>query len=130
VPAHFAGFLNQSEIPAAYAASDVLVLPSDERETWGLVVNEAMASGRPAVVSRAAGCAPDLVVEGRTGYTHELGDVDALAASLRALASNRDLAVHAGAAAAAHVRKYSVDLAVAGVLEGCVRAPVLAREVA
>jgi glycosyltransferase involved in cell wall biosynthesis len=130
VPVHFAGFLNQSEIPRAYGASDVLALPSDERETWGLVVNESMASGRPAIVSRAAGCAPDLVVEGRTGYSHELGDVDALATAIRAFAEDRDHAARAGAAAAAHVREYSVDRAAAGVLEGCGRAPELAREVA
>src|SRR5688500_3190556 len=37
-----AGFVNQGDLPAWYAASDALVLPSDSRETWGLVVNEAM----------------------------------------------------------------------------------------
>ena len=46
-PASFAGFLNQTEISKAYVAADVLVLPSDYSETWGLVVNEAMASGLP-----------------------------------------------------------------------------------
>ena len=53
----FAGFRNQSELPRYLAAADVLVLPSDAGETWGLVVNEAMACGLPAIVSRAAGCA-------------------------------------------------------------------------
>ena len=43
--ASFLGFLNQSEISRAYATADCLVLPSDQKETWGLVVNEAMASG-------------------------------------------------------------------------------------
>lgn len=59
VPATFAGFLNQSEIGKAYAVSDVVALPSHS-ETWGLVVNEAMASGIPAVVSDQVGCAEDL----------------------------------------------------------------------
>ena len=76
---HFAGFRNQSELPAVYSAADVLVLPSDGRETWGLAVNEAMACGIPAVVSDAVGCAPDLIEQGKTGYTYPLGDVDALA---------------------------------------------------
>jgi glycosyltransferase involved in cell wall biosynthesis len=119
VPIHFSGFLNQSEIPAAYAASDVLSLPSDERETWGLVVNEAMASGLPAVVSRAAGCAPDLVVEGATGLSHPPGDVAALAASLGTLAADRRRTAAMGRAARAHIAAFSVERAAAGVLEGC-----------
>jgi glycosyltransferase involved in cell wall biosynthesis len=59
-PASFAGFLNQTEIPTAYVAADCLVLPSDHGETWGLVVNEALASGLPCLVSDACGCAEEL----------------------------------------------------------------------
>jgi glycosyltransferase involved in cell wall biosynthesis len=59
-PASFAGFLNQTEISQAYVAADCLVLPSDHRETWGLVVNEAMASGLPCIISDRCGCAEDL----------------------------------------------------------------------
>jgi glycosyltransferase involved in cell wall biosynthesis len=58
--ASFAGFLNQTEISRAYVAADVLVLPSDYSETWGLVVNEANASGLGAIISDRCGCAPDL----------------------------------------------------------------------
>lgn len=58
--ASFAGFLNQTEISRAYVAADCLVLPSDHGETWGLVVNEAMASGLPCIVSDHCGCAEDL----------------------------------------------------------------------
>jgi glycosyltransferase involved in cell wall biosynthesis len=82
VPAIFHGFKNQSEMPAMYAAADLLVLPSDGLETWGLVVNEAMASGTPAVVSDAVGCGPDLVEAGRTGAVFPLGDVEALAEAI------------------------------------------------
>lgn len=77
--ARFLGFVNQSRLPAVYAAADVIVLPSVARETWGLVVNEAMACGVPAVVSDAVGCGPDLVEAGVTGAVAPLGDVPALA---------------------------------------------------
>jgi glycosyltransferase involved in cell wall biosynthesis len=80
-----AGFVNQQELPAWYAAADALVLPSDGRETWGLVVNEAMAAGLPVVVSDAAGCAVDLVRDGENGYTYACGDVSALASKLGTL---------------------------------------------
>ena len=61
IPASFTGFLNQSEISKAYVAADCLVLPSDHRETWGLVVNEALASGLPCIASDACGCSEDLI---------------------------------------------------------------------
>lgn len=79
---HFAGFRNQNELPAWYAAADALVLPSEGNETWGLVVNEAMASGLPAVVSNVVGCSPDLIDAGRTGYVYAVGDIPSLAARL------------------------------------------------
>jgi glycosyltransferase involved in cell wall biosynthesis len=75
----FAGFKNQSQLPAVYAAADVLVLPSDGGETWGLVVNEAMACGIPVIISDACGCAPDMIEPGHTGYTFPVGDTFCLA---------------------------------------------------
>ena len=84
------GFVNQRELPEWYAAADTLVLPSDSRETWGLVVNEAMAAGLPVVVSDAAGCSADLVRDGQNGFTYPCGDVRALADRLGAIASLGD----------------------------------------
>ena len=80
--ATFAGFLNQKEISKAYVAADCLVLPSDHRETWGLVVNEAMASGLPCVVSDACGCAEDLITPVRPEARYPMGDTSALANAL------------------------------------------------
>ena len=77
-PASFTGFLNQKEISQAYVAADCLVLPSDYRETWGLVVNEALASGLPCVVSQACGCAEEL--SGCGSFVP--GDIDMLSSKL------------------------------------------------
>ena len=84
VPLNILGFQNQTEMPAAYAAADVLALPSTGRETWGLVCNEALASGLPIVVSDAVGCAPDLASDGNVGRTFPLGNVRAFAETLGA----------------------------------------------
>jgi len=115
------GFVNQRELPRAYALADCLALPSDGRETWGLVVNEALACGLPSVVSDRVGCAPDLIEPGRTGETHPVGDVPALAAALdrvrRRLAAGHDFAPAARARAAAH----SFAAATAGLLAACRR---------
>lgn len=62
---HFYGFRQIEENPVFYALADAFVLPS-RWEEWGLVVNEAMASGLPVVVSETAGCAQDLLESGST----------------------------------------------------------------
>jgi glycosyltransferase involved in cell wall biosynthesis len=119
-PIRFAGFLNQTEMPAAYAASDALVLPSDGRETWGLVVNEAMASGLPAVVSDAVGCGPDLVRPDETGAVYPCGRVDVLSSILVSLGEEPKRLAEMGAHARARVAAYSLDRAVGGTLAGVV----------
>jgi glycosyltransferase involved in cell wall biosynthesis len=80
--ATFAGFLNQREISKAYVAADCLALPSDHGETWGLVVNEAMASGLPAVASRSAGVTEDLVMPTWPRRAFDCGDAVGLADAL------------------------------------------------
>jgi glycosyltransferase involved in cell wall biosynthesis len=117
LPVSFTGFLNQTEIPAAYVASDCLVLPSDYGETWGLVVNEAMACGRPAIVSDRVGCGPDLITPGGTGEVFRFGDVQALAARLVDLASDRERLAAMGPAARQRVMQdYSIERSAQGTL--------------
>jgi glycosyltransferase involved in cell wall biosynthesis len=83
----FVGFQNQTQLSRYYHAADLLVLPSRERETWGLVVNEALHHGVPCVVSDAVGCTPDLIDPGATGEICETGSVQSLASAVtRALA--------------------------------------------
>jgi glycosyltransferase involved in cell wall biosynthesis len=81
VRALFLGFKNQSELASFYTAADLLVLPSD-RETWGLVVNEALACGRPCVVSDHVGCHVDLIFEGITGSVFPCGNLSELGRSV------------------------------------------------
>jgi glycosyltransferase involved in cell wall biosynthesis len=115
LPVTFAGFLNQSEMPKAYVVADVLVLPSDYGETWGLVVNEAMATGLPAIVSDCIGSANDLVRNGETGLVFPFGDVTRLADALLQLADDLPLRRKMGEAAQALVMsKYSITRAVEG----------------
>ena len=118
LPVTFAGFVNQSVLPDAYAAADVLVLPSDAGETWGLVVNESMASGRPAIVSLSAGCCEDLVVEGETGHAFEVRDIAALAGLMCRYVENPRWAGEQGQRAREHIAKFSLQVAVAGIVEG------------
>jgi glycosyltransferase involved in cell wall biosynthesis len=108
------GFINQSDLPVYYHAADIIVLPSED-ETWGLVVNEAMAAGTLPVVSDRVGCAPDLVKG--IGEIYPCGNVKSLAAALiRSLEKikkleTRDLVRQ-------HVARYSLDRTAIGYEQG------------
>ena len=116
---HLVGFKNQSELPAYYATADVLVLPS-EYETWGLVVNEAMACGLPCIVSDACGAAADMILEGKTGFTYPMGDVPRLAELMMFMADNKEDLREMGRYAAAYVQNFSVASTVSA-LENALR---------
>jgi glycosyltransferase involved in cell wall biosynthesis len=94
----WAGFVNQSDMPATLAAADVAVLASGE-EPWGLAVNEAMACGLPVVCSDRVGCVADLIQEGVTGYTYPVGRVEALADRIALFLVDRQKAARMGQAA-------------------------------
>lgn len=111
-----AGFMNQSELGEPYGIADCLTLPSDPPETWGLVVNEALASGLPCVVSVAVGCAPDLIRDGETGYVCPLDDVDALALMLAKVRQRTAEGHDWGPACRGLVGAYSFEAMTAGVL--------------
>ena len=81
---HMLGFCNQTQMPAAYAAADVLALPS-KQESWGLVANEALACGTPAIVADSVGCAPDLVRLFGDQVIFASGQIDSLVARLGAV---------------------------------------------
>jgi glycosyltransferase involved in cell wall biosynthesis len=108
-PLHRLGFCNQTRMPAVYAAADLLMLPSDGRETWGLVCNEALACGRPILVSDAVGCAPDLAADGEVGASFPLGDLDAAAAAASLLLSAPPGAAAIAQRSAAHGLKAAAD---------------------
>lgn len=80
------GFKQYGELPTYYGLATALILPSIS-ETWGLVVNEALASGLPVLVSNRCGCACDLIVEGKNGFIFDPYDVDALTGLLLRVAS-------------------------------------------
>jgi glycosyltransferase involved in cell wall biosynthesis len=71
----FLSFQNQSDMPVVYRLGNVFCLPSKgPGETWGLAVNEALACGRPVLVSDKVGCALDLVKEGVNGVRFAWND--------------------------------------------------------
>jgi glycosyltransferase involved in cell wall biosynthesis len=104
--------LEPARLRDAYAACDVLVVPSVQtrtfREPWGLVVNEAMNQGLAVIASDAVGAAAGgLVREGVNGLVVPAGDPIALARSIERLARDADLRKRLGAAGAQDVLAFN-----------------------
>ena len=85
---HFMGYLFGDDLAQAYASADVFMFPSPS-ETFGQVVQEAMASGLPAIVINQGGVV-DLVQDGETGYICE-ANAASFAAAVRRLRGNPDM---------------------------------------
>lgn len=109
----FAGFRNQGEIPAFFDLCTVFVLPS-RHEPWGLIVNEAMNAARPVIVSNDAGCAPDLVIPGRTGWVYPAGDIAALQTSLSDALRDPERTAQMGRQAQARISAWDYEADVRG----------------
>lgn len=112
---HFLGFRNQQGMPTAYRMADVIALPSTF-ESWGLSLNEAMASGRPVIASDRVGAAPDLVEGKPYGRVFTSGDMSDLATKLTDLPHDRRALSRLGAMARQDARVHSFDSAAASLM--------------
>jgi glycosyltransferase involved in cell wall biosynthesis len=110
----FCGFRRQEELPVYYGVADALVLPS-LYEPWGLVVNEAMASGLPVLVSKTAGCCRDLVEEDANGWSLDPKDLDSIVGRLRAFSRMNDEQLeHMGGRSRQRISGWDYGAALAG----------------
>jgi len=114
----FCGSKSGDDLFIEYAKATALILPSTS-EPWGLVVNEALACGCPAIVSSQCGCVPELVIDGKTGYAHEPGSADDLAskmlAAIEQFADTRKTARECTEV----ISRYTPDKAAEQILFGC-----------
>jgi glycosyltransferase involved in cell wall biosynthesis len=112
----FAGFLNQSQVPRAYACADMFALVSRLHETWGLVVNEAMNFGLPVVVSNKVGSSTDLVQDGVNGLVVDRDDIDGMARALLELVQDECKRRTFGAAGREIISNWNYDVCARGVI--------------
>jgi glycosyltransferase involved in cell wall biosynthesis len=111
----FMGYLKGERLSQAYASADIFVFPS-ALETFGLVVTEAMAAGLPVVASRVGGVT-DVVQEGRTGYTFEVNDIDAMIEGVARIAADRVCLTQMGHEARAFAETQTWDAMMDEVIE-------------
>jgi glycosyltransferase involved in cell wall biosynthesis len=105
---HLIGFQNYPDLPGIYRSVSCAILPSIN-ETWGLVVNEAMASSLPVIVSTACGCVPDLVRDGWNGLVFKAGDREKLAQALLRMSSNPEVAATMGQNSGQLIAEWSLE---------------------
>lgn len=95
------------ELPAVYANADLYFQPSVS-EPWGLVVNEAMASGLAVLVSEMCGCAEDLV-SAEVGWTFDPHSEEGIVAGLNAAAQDFERWQQMGEAAVRRIGAWDLD---------------------
>ncbi len=109
------GFKQYDELPAYFGLAGAFVHASTT-EQWGLVVNEAMAAGLPVLVSRHCGCAPDLVEEGRNGFTFDPLDTGELGRHLLQMAGGGYDRAAMGRASEEMIARWTPDTFAEGLL--------------
>ncbi len=103
---HLPGFLQFDELLPYFAHAQCFIHASSQ-EQWGLVVNEAMASSLPVLVSRKCGCFEDLVVEGENGFGFDPNNVEELSALMAKITQDPVLLDSMGKASLKHIQNFS-----------------------
>lgn len=114
----FLDFQNQSVMPLIYQLATVFILPSTgPGETWGLAANEAMAAGKPVILSSKAGGSCDLVKD--NGLIFEPSDLDGVARFIRKLSSTPSLTMELGQNSMRHIQEFNFEQIAKAVEKAC-----------
>lgn len=112
---HFMDFQNQGKMPVIYRMCDLFVLPSKgPNETWGLVINEAVACGKYVIATDKVGCAPDMI-KSENGLVVNVGDVDMAANYVKSIIRKEDSRIVMKNRNKVLTEKYSYDSIVSSI---------------
>ncbi len=114
---HYGGFISQESLPKYYAMAK-LFLFTTRIDPWGVVVNEAMASGTPVLTTPYAGVINDLLIDGANGFILKI-DKDIWANKATAILKNTQLWEKLSSYAKESVKKFNFDIAVKGIIDAC-----------
>jgi glycosyltransferase involved in cell wall biosynthesis len=111
----FAGNVSPADLPLYYALSDVLALPAAQ-EPWGLVINEAMASGLAVIAHHHCGAAVDLVAEDN-GAALKTFSVEEMSAAMKLIAEDRARLQAMRSRSLEKIKDWSIEAAARGIIQ-------------
>lgn len=114
----FPGTADIDQLAPYYLNASCLILPS-RSEAWGLVVNEALSYGCPAIVSEHCGCIPDLIIEGKTGHVFHTDDADDLSRKMSLVINDMGNVATVANDCITLMQNFTPDKAAAQILKGC-----------
>lgn len=109
------GFKNQLDIMDYYLTADVVVMSSNFRETWGLVINEALNFNLPVIVSNEVGCSKDLATK-KNGFIYPVGDTKILAQRIQFLVDNPEERKKMGEESARIIKSYAYPVIIENII--------------
>ena len=110
----YAGFVAQRDLPQHYSRAKILLFTT-RNDAWGIVANEALASGTPVITSPYAGVANDLVQNGVNGYVLEL-DPELWSSRIVELLEDQDLLEKMRSNAVESVAEFNFENAAKGII--------------
>ncbi len=110
------GFVQKDRLAIFYAMAEALIFPTHS-DTWGFVVNEAMACGLPVVATDVAGCVPDLIEDGWNGKIVPVYDPVKLAAAMEYLAVRPEMRSEMGKRSEQRIVGYSPEACATGIAQ-------------
>ena len=109
---YFINFLQPEKLKEYFLASDIFVLPTRE-DSWGLVINEAMANGLPVITTDKCNAGLELIKNGENGFITSVDNAEELGEKLKILCSNKDLREQMGKNNLTKIKKYTIENMVA-----------------
>lgn len=102
------GFKKKDELVKYYRASDLFILPTRE-DVWGLVINEAMASGLPIITTDRCVAGLELITDYENGFIVPVEQVDSFVNRIEEVMSNEKLAISMAEANLKKISLYTIE---------------------
>lgn len=113
---YYSGFVQSDQLVKLYGTSKILLLTS-EFDAWGLVANEALASGTPVIISNKAGAANDLVANDINGYVLGNNDIEEWRNKALKILNNKHLWHKMSSNGVQIVNHFNYDSALKGIVD-------------
>jgi glycosyltransferase involved in cell wall biosynthesis len=100
---HFMGSIPSDQTPCIFSSANLVIVPSSD-EPWGLIVNEALSSGKPVLAPYWVGACRDLIIEGKTGYILRDNEIESIRDGMKRFLMDYDGGISIGIQGRAVIR--------------------------